>query len=63
MGWGSGSELAESIWNVVRPLTTPKNRKKVAKKLVDFFEEKDCDTMHECEQLMKDAGLENRDDD
>lgn len=59
MGWASGSELAEEIWKMMRPLTMPgKERKKCAKKLVDLFEDMDCDTMYECEQLCEDAGIE-----
>lgn len=58
MGWSGGSELAFNIWKLVRPMTTSANRKKTAKKIVDLFENEDCDTMYECEELMKDAGIE-----
>lgn len=60
MGWASGSMLADSVWSMFRKHVPAKNRKAVAKRLVDLFEGEDCDTMDECEQLMKDAGLENR---
>lgn len=60
MGWASGSRLADDVWSLVRKHIPAKNRKGVAKKLVDMFEGEDCDTMDEAEQLMKDAGLENR---
>lgn len=56
MGWASGSEVAEDIWGLVRPLTTKENRKYVAKKMIGIFENHDCDTIYECEQLYKDAG-------
>ncbi len=60
MGWAGGSELADEIWGMFRKHVPANQRKRLAKKLVDIFEGQDCDTMDECEQLMKDAGLENR---
>lgn len=60
MGWASGSRMAADIWALFRPHVPVKARKHVAKKLVDIFEGEDCDTMDECERLMKDAGLDRR---
>ena len=60
MGWASGSRLAEDIWSTVRGAIPANKRKRIAKKVVALFESEDCDTMDEAEQLMKDAGLENR---
>lgn len=58
MGWSGGSELAYDVWKLVRPLTYEgKDRKKIAKKIIALFESQDCDTMYECEQLCKDAGV------
>lgn len=58
MGWASGSELAEIVWDATRPYIHEKDRKIVANAVIDAFEDKDCDTMDECEQLMKDADRE-----
>jgi len=58
MGWASGSELADEVWALFREHVPEASRKNVAKQLVDLFEGHDCDTMQECERLMKDAGRE-----
>jgi hypothetical protein len=60
MGWASGSALADDVWALFRKHVPAKNRRAVARKLVDMFEGEDCDTMDECERLMKDAGLDKR---
>lgn len=55
MGWARGSILAEEVWDAVRPKLKESDRKNVANKIIDAFENMDCDTMDECEQLMDDA--------
>lgn len=60
MGWAGGSGIASDVWDLVRKYVPDNQRKTVALKLIDVFEDNDCDTMNECERLMKDAGLENR---
>lgn len=55
MGWGSGSELAEGLWDDLRPLIPKKHRKKAALAVIEAVENHDCDTIQECEQLCKDA--------
>ena len=55
MGWASGSSLAEEVWDVTRPYVRDQDRKNVANAIIDAFENMDCDTMDECEQLMDDA--------
>lgn len=55
MGWASGSSLAEEVWDAVRPKLRNTDRKEVANAIIDAFEDMDCDTMDECEQLMEDA--------
>jgi hypothetical protein len=57
MGWASGSELAEDVWNVVRPLIPGNKRKNAAASIVELFEYCDCDTLYEAEQLVADSGL------
>lgn len=59
MGWAEGSELADEMWKIIRPLTGPANKKRIAKKVVALFEDQDCDTMYECKKLCADAGIEN----
>ena len=56
MGWASGSELAEEIWDIVKKYIPKNKKKKVAKQLVEAFEDRDCDTMCEAEELFKVAG-------
>lgn len=60
MGWASGSGLAAEIWSMFRKYVPTRSRKRVALKLVDLFENEDCDTMDEAERLMKDGGLFGR---
>jgi hypothetical protein len=56
MGWASGSELAEKVWNAVKKHIPKEHRKEVAGRIVDAFEAEDCDTMYEADELMKAAG-------
>ena len=57
MGWASGSELAEDVWKVVRKLIEDKRaRMKAARQIIELFEDHDCDTIDEAEQLCRDAG-------
>jgi hypothetical protein len=62
MGWASGSELAENLWDLVREFVPEDRRKKIAKKFIDEFESMDCDTICECTKLCKDAGRKSWDD-
>jgi len=57
MGWASGSELAEQVWDAVRGFI-PKGEPRVqaARDIIDLFEAQDCDTIDEAEQLCQDAG-------
>ncbi len=56
MGWGSGSYLAEAVWNLIKKEIPKEKRKKIASKLIDLFEDEDCDTLQECEDLCQVAG-------
>jgi hypothetical protein len=56
MGWASGSELAENVWAAVRKDIPITRRHQVARHIIDLFEDMDCDTIDECQQLCKDAG-------
>jgi len=58
MGWASGSSLAEEVWEAVRKLI-PASRKKMqaARKIIEAFQDCDCDTIQDCERLCDDAGL------
>ena len=57
MGWCRGSEIAEDVWALVRPFVYVKERKRIARKLIDIFENHDADTMEEAEQLWQDADI------
>lgn len=57
MGWASGSQIAEDVWDTVRKHIPVKNRKRIAREIVSIFEDADCDTLEECDQLMEDAEL------
>lgn len=47
MGWASGSELFEWVWEDVRPFLPTQERTKVAVNLIKAFEAFDCDTLSE----------------
>jgi hypothetical protein len=47
------SELAEFIWLSIRDYIHKSDQKIVAKKLIRLFEKFDCDTIEECEELVK----------
>lgn len=52
MGWASGSEVLWRILKLIKPMmpTGYRNRrfrKKFYGKLIDIFEDRDCDTIHE----------------
>ena len=47
MGWASGSELAENLWEDIKEFIPKKQHKKVAKIFIKHFENMDCDTMYE----------------
>lgn len=59
MGWASGSEVGDTIWNGIRGFIPEGNREEAAKIVIDALEDQDCDTIYECEQLVKDAKLES----
>lgn len=58
MGWASGSELAEGLWAKVKPYIKEEDYRHVAGAIIDAVESEDCDTVYECEELVRDAGRE-----
>lgn len=58
MGWASGSELAGSLWARIKPYVQENDYKYVAGAIIDAVESQDCDTVYECEDLVRDAGRE-----
>lgn len=58
MGWASGSEVGDTIWDGIRGFIPAGNREEAARIVIDALESQDCDTIYECEQLVIDAGLE-----
>lgn len=59
MGWASGSEVGDQIWNNIRGFIPQGSRAEAAKIVIDALESQDCDTIYECEQLVIDAGLQS----
>ncbi len=57
MGWCGGGELAEEVWVAVRSLIpVDRGRMVAARKIIDLFERRDCDTIIDAESLCADAG-------
>jgi predicted secreted protein len=57
MGWNSGSEIAQDIWNMVAKYIPEYKKKELAIKFINYFEAQDCDVMDETD-LWDIAGLE-----
>jgi hypothetical protein len=49
MGWSSGSELAQNIYNDMKVWLDKRQCVELKKSLIDRMEEMDCDTMDEVE--------------
>jgi 16S rRNA C1402 N4-methylase RsmH len=43
MGWCTGSYMANDIWAIVKKYIPEKDKKKIAKKIVDIFRNEDAD--------------------
>jgi hypothetical protein len=57
MGWGSGSSLAADVWKAVRFLIPAGDSRMIAARKITYeFQERDCDTILEAEELCDDAG-------
>ena len=63
MGWSRGSELAEQVWGLVRDKLPLSQRTMIAQHFIEKFEDHDCDTMNEANQLMADSKDPDCDDD
>jgi len=50
MGWASGSELLSEVWEITRPYIPKEKRVGIMLKLMDKFEDHDCDTLDEVER-------------
>lgn len=55
MGWASGSELAERVWDAVKDRLPEEYRRAAAREIVHAFENMDCDTIREADELWKAA--------
>ena len=54
MGWASGSELAEKVWELLESMIDYNIAKPhVALKLVEIFEDYNADSMYECDFVRK----------
>lgn len=58
MGWATGSELANDTYKVVRRYIPEKARKRIARKIIDLFQNHDADDWQEYDLIVKDAELE-----
>ena len=57
MGWCGGSELAADVWAAIRNLLPAGDARTIAaRKIIYYFEQRDCDTMVEASELCEDAG-------
>jgi hypothetical protein len=56
MGWASGSQLAERVYEHIRPWIPPNRRRQVAQYILDQFEGEDADDFDYDTHLWLDAG-------
>lgn len=47
MGWSSGGDIADSVWDIVNKYIPDSEKARVALKLIKVFEGYDCDVMQE----------------
>ena len=67
MTW-NGSIIAENIWEIVKDYIPEEEKQNIAQKIVELFEQEDCDTIDDAEDLYETAYpesvmLEDGDDD
>lgn len=55
MGWASGSQLGEKVWDVVRGWVPPNQRQAVATEIYELFEAEDADDWDPESNLCRDA--------
>jgi hypothetical protein len=55
MGWGSGSSIARGVWAQVQEHLPAGKRNEIALAICKLFEDEDCDTLPEAEDLFKAA--------
>lgn len=55
MGWAGGSQIATRVYKSIQDKLDPLGRRYFAKSLIAIFEDSDCDTMDECEEIQKAA--------
>jgi hypothetical protein len=60
MGWASGSYLAQDLYDEIRRYIQPGARKRVAKTIVQTFEDHDADDWDLGSKLHRDAGMYKR---
>lgn len=48
MGWASGSSVFDGVWAAVRDHIAESSRVSVCMKVLEAFEDEDCDTLSEC---------------
>jgi hypothetical protein len=58
MGWSSGVELAEKVWEIVKKEIPQYERARIARELVSAWLDMDCDNIDEAEDLYKESGYE-----
>ena len=62
MGWAAGTELAEKVWQVVRPYIPEAERESIAFKVYDLFCDEDADAWDSRCQLIIDALIPDEDE-
>ncbi len=51
MGWSSGTNLIENVWDIVRKEIPEKKRVNILAKIIDAFTDEDWDCVEEIEDL------------
>ena len=57
MGWSGGSLIAERVWQLVQVYVPGDCRERIAREIIDIFEDEDADTMEEARTLWADANM------
>ena len=62
MGWASGTDVADGVWEAVKEYIPDDKKKEVANNIIDVLEDQDWDNVQESEELYELSGRKAEDE-
>lgn len=62
MGWASGTDVADGVWEAVKEYIPDDKKKEVANSIIDVLEDQDWDNVQESEELYELSGRKAEDE-